>query len=202
MPRVGWKSVSAVELVEASESQSLHELLPPAPAVYLFRRRISAPPTASSSAAICNRWIRDLTETATARLEKKQLSHCAWLDGFQVGGGGLTIEKLNVLDACLAVPSKRHLLVDYVETLSQFMPPLYVGQTVNLRVRVLSHLRRETGLDRYVREVLGLDWQDIDFRYLVMSQSAELSNEARALLELLEMIAQRIVAPFGTERPG
>ena len=49
---------------------------------------------------------------------------------------------------------------------------------------------------------LGLSWTEIDFRYLVLSASAELSDDARSLLLLMELVTQRVLAPFGTDRPG
>ena len=202
MSRLVWKAILASELVEALENNALGDLLPRAPAVYLWRRRIIAPPRCTTSADACLDWIDEIATQPAARLNRRQLSHCVWNEGMQVGGGGLTTEKRSTLADVSAHPGRRRQLVNYTEALSQFTPPIYVGQANELRVRVSKHLKGETQLQSYVSDTLGLSWNDLELRYLVVSQSAQLSDDSRLMLELLELITQRVLAPFGTERPG
>ncbi len=170
--------------------------------MYLWRRRIVAPERSISSADACEEWINEVVEQPAARIKRKQLTHCVWTDGLQLGGGGLTPEKARTLDEAVRRADRRKLFVRYVEGLSQFTPPIYVGQTGDLRARVGQHLKGDTQLYSYVRDTLALAWEDLDLRYLQVSESASLSDESRVLLELLELITQRVLAPFGTERPG
>ena len=202
MPRLVWKTQDATELVEAIDSESLDDLLQDRPAVYLWRRRFSAPSGCISDAKTCESWISEVSSQPLGRVRRKSIAPCLWTEGLQVGGGGLSPDKQNTLEAACAARSQRQVLVNFLEGLSDFTQPMYIGQTNNLKVRVKQHLCGETGLQSYVFDTLGLSWDDIQFRYINLSKSKKMSAEARALQELLELIAQRSLAPFATERPG
>ena len=202
MPRLVWKTLHASELVEAHESNALEQLLPKKPAVYLWRRRLVAPSSCLSSAETFRDWVMETVSIPAAHLTRRPLSHCVWTEGLQVGGGSLTGDKEQTLHSISGLGAQRRLVVDYVESLTEFTPPIYVGTAVNLKSRVSQHLRGETSLIGYVETQLGLSWTEIDFRYLVLSASAELSDDARSLLLLMELVTQRVLAPFGTDRPG
>ena len=93
----------------------------------------------------------------------------------------------------------RKFVVDFVQSLSIFTAPIWIGQTGNLCQRVKQHLDGTTELISYVK-TLGIDLSDLQFHYLpISSENKSISTD---FIELLEMISQRILAPFGTQRPG
>ena len=82
------------------------------------------------------------------------------------------------------------------------MPVIYFGESNNLYVRVRQHLDGATGLKSYLNEQLGLEWPDVEFRFLVLSEKSETSEDMKKFQQLIELMAQRLLAPFATERPG
>jgi hypothetical protein len=120
----------------------------------------------------------------------------------QIGGGGLTGDKLATAAAACEKRAVRETLIAFVESLSDFTPILYSGQTNSIAKRTLQHINGETGLQEYVYEVLGLSWEQLEMRYAVLGKPTDFSNEARSIQELFELVTQRVLAPFATERPG
>jgi len=200
--RLQWREVNATELVEALDDSSLGDLVPSASGIYLWRRRLAAPDLCEASAEGCIEWILSTTRQPAARLSRVPLSPCVWSDGLQIGGGELSREKMSALEAVASNRRVRKLLGDYVGNLSGFTPPIYIGQTNNINTRVKQHLKGETGLYGYVANDLGLDWNDLAFYFLILSIHTDLSEDAQTLQELLEMIAQNVLAPFATKRMG
>jgi len=196
-----WKTIEATELVEAIEEEGLSDLIPAGFGVYCWRRCFHAPSVTSNSAEACKNWILEMATLPAGRLGRSALSHCAWSEGIQVGGGGLTDTKEHTLEKLARERRKRDILVGFVESLSQFTPILYVGEG-DLRRRTKDHLTGTTGLAKYVEDTLGLRWESIQFSFCSLSKSESPSEEVKAVLELLELLAQRTLAPFGTERPG
>ena len=202
MARLVWKVIHATELSDALESSTLGQLVPGQPAVYLWRRRLVAPSSCRSSQEACQEWVTHVVGAPAATLTRQQLSHCVWTNGLQIGGGELTREKQQTLEEVSAYAARRRLLIDYIETLTEFTNPIYVGQALDLRKRITQHLKGDTGLYEYVTDQLSLSWDDLELRYVIVSSSTHLSEDARLLLQLLELVTQRVLAPFGTERPG
>ena len=202
MARLVWKVIHAAELGDALESSTLGQLVPRQPAVYLWRRKFIAPSSCRSSQEACQEWVKHVVGPPAATLTRRQLSHCVWTNGLQIGGGELTREKQQTLEDVSVQSERRRFLIDYIEALTEFTTPIYVGQAVDLRKRITQHLKGDTGLYEYVTGQLRLSWDDLELRYLIVSSSTHLSEDARLLLQLLELVTQRVLAPFGTERPG
>jgi len=125
-----------------------------------------------------------------------------WSEGIKIGGGGLTETKMKTLESISGNSQLRGFVINYLESLSQFCPAIYIGKSNNLRVRVKQHLDGETGLVAYIEDLLQLHWQDLQFQFFTTSKNTNMSDQAKATQELLELIAQRVLAPFATERPG
>ena len=202
MARLVWKVLHATELSDALESSTLDQLLPTQPAVYLWRRKLLAPNSCRSSNSACHEWVKKVVQPPAATLTRRPLSHCVWTNGLQIGGGELTREKQETLHRICAQSDRRRVLIDYIETLTAFTTPIYVGQATDLRKRIAQHMKGETALYEYVKDQLRLSWDDLELRYLPVSKSTDLSENGRLLLQLLELVTQRLLAPFGTERPG
>ena len=202
MARLVWKALHATELGDALESSTFDQLVPTQPAVYLWRRKLLAPNSCHSSHSACQDWVKQVVQPPAASLTRRPLSHCVWTNGLQIGGGELTPEKQETLNRVCSQSDRRRVLIDYIETLTAFTTPIYVGQATDLRKRIAQHMKGETALYEYVKDQLHLSWDDLELRYLPLSKSTDLSENARLLLQLLELVTQRVLAPFGTERPG
>lgn len=200
--QLSWTVQDAGELIDARAERNLAELLPAAPAIYLWRRKLTAPLVCRGSDREFRQWVKDTCQQPSARLSRRTLSYCVWFDGLQVGGGGLSADKEKTLEVLGASRKGREHVLSYIESLTALMPVIYLGQTDNLLARVRSHIDGTTGLRAYITDLLGLSWQDVDVWYVVTSPTGEGSEHGTAIRELLELIAQRIVAPFAVERPG
>lgn len=203
MSGAGWKTVEAIELLDTIGTDGFSSLVPRASGLYLWRRRFKAPSAGHPSPADLLQWISDLADQPAAATGPRAVTHCVSLADFRLGGGGLTDAKRDTLRQLSSSPKIRAYICEYVEGLSDFSAPLYIGQTSNISKRVVQHLNGETGLLSYLENRLGLGWDDLEFRYLVLSSRPDEQSRAGAELnELLELIAQRLLSPFGTERAG
>ncbi len=202
MGRLTWTCFDVVDLVDAANNSRLVDCLPKQPGVYLYKRSLRCPPNCLTSSTDCFAWIKSLTSQPSARLGKRQINHCVWIDGLSIGGGGLTLTKELLASESCKNPKMRRLIVSFVESLSDYMPVIYAGQTDCLLTRTRQHLNGETGLYEYIREMLKLDWTDLELRFMPLAPTTDMSVDARAVQELLELVTQRILAPFATERPG
>lgn len=197
-----WKCISGDELADAYSDSTLASLVPKTSGLYVWRRRIASDNRTISSPELCREWLHKLADCPTAVLGERQLSHCVAIKGLSLGGGGLTDEKDSALSLISGQRRLRERTVAIMTSLTKFMPPIYIGETNNFRIRVRDHLRGDTGLKQYVESELMLKWHDLEFHYHELSASTETSDEAKRVQELLELIAQRALAPFGTVRPG
>lgn len=199
-----WKCIPGDELIDAyaDSASSLSELVPQVSALYLWRRRIVYDPSILSTQQACMQWLEKLAEGPAAVLGRRPLAHCVTLEGLVLGGGGLSPEK----DEALSLATQRRKMRDRVarimESLTNFMPTLYIGETNDLKRRMQQHLRGDTGLKYYVESTLRLKWTDLEIHYLELSRSPDTSDEAKRIQKLLEFLAQRTLAPIGTVRPG
>lgn len=200
--KLTWKKLEVRDLVDASFEGGLKDILPNRPGIYLWRRNFN------SSSSICNgksefvSWLEQITQQPNAVIDATQLIHCVKSTGFSVGGGGLTDDKRSTLDHFANDHKFRKFLMNYVETLADFTPPIYIGEADNLLTRVKKHLNGKTSLQDYVECKLGLKWNDLSLHYLVTSKKGELSDSSKSLQELFELISQRLLSPYGTRRPG
>ena len=197
-----WKCIPGDEMVDAFSESSLSELVPQSSALYLWRRRIVYDPSITSTPQACIDWLEDLAEQPAAVLGTRPLSHCVTIEGLVLGGGGLTHEKRDAIPSATQQRRMRERVARIMSSLTNFMPPLYIGEANNLRMRVHQHLRGDTGLQYYIESSLGLRWADLEMHYHELSRSPNTSAEAKRIQELLEFLAQRAIAPFGTARPG
>lgn len=199
-----WSAIPASDLIECREDGTLVEEVPPLPGLYVWRRRYTAHQADVFSADEFVEWIISLCRQANAKLPSTTISHCVHTDGIRIGGGELPVDKLRVLQAVSEIPTKRRHLAKIIQELSAFTPPIYVGETNNLRRRLREHLDGSTGLYSYASGVLGLDWVDLDFCYLNTSPSVtDVSNDTdEPYRQTCELIAQRLLAPFAVKRPG
>jgi hypothetical protein len=192
-----WETIDFTTLNEA-KNDNLQNFVKCLPGVYIWRRKFSGPSGGANNIDVFTNWVKDLTSQPVAIMHKTQLNHCLFVEGVQVGGGGLTPKKEETLSG-INSPGIRKFVIDFVQSLSIFTAPIWIGQTSNLCQRVKQHLDGTTELISYVK-TLGIDLSDLQFHYLPISSENKLISSD--FIELLEMMSQRILAPFGTQRPG
>jgi hypothetical protein len=199
-----WNAIPASDLIDCREDGTLAEEVPPLPGLYLWRRRYVASQADVLGPEEFVQWVIELCRQANARLPSTTISHCVHTDGIRIGGGDIPQDKLRVLENISGQATKRRHLAKIVQELSAFTPPIYVGETNNLRRRLREHLDGSTGLYSYVNNVLGLDWADLDFCYLnTAPKPVETANDPdEPYRQTCELIAQRLLAPFAVKRPG
>lgn len=202
MASLVWETVYGRELQEALSESRLEDVVPNLPAIYIWRRDLTVPPGASGSAKATLRWVEEQLSHPAASISATTLTHCTRLDGITIGGLGLTPEKTATLSSALENSGKRAVTLEYTQSLSDFLPPIYVGKTERLAKRVRQHLRGETSLQEYIQGPMGIAFDDVRLTYLKVSDTTPLSDASRRYLDALELIAQRLLVPFGTDRPG
>jgi hypothetical protein len=199
-----WVSAPAAELLDLRDEGLLFEAIPQASGIYVWKRHYDTKRAENLAPDDLRDWVQALCAQASARLPGAVLTHCMRTDGINIGGGELPVEKMRELCDVVHVPKKRRQLLRFIELLSCFTPPLYIGQAKDLRRRAKEHLDGNTSLYEYVHETLGLTWRDIVFFYLKTSPSSEpaAAESEEGFRELLELTAQRLLAPFAVRRPG
>lgn len=199
-----WSSVSASDLIDLRDEGQLSEAVPPAPGIYVWKRHFDVAKAEQLPPQDLQVWVQAVCAQAAARLPGAVITHCVRTDGINIGGGELPPDKLRMLDEVSHTAKKRRLLLRFIEYLSCFTPPIYIGQANDLQRRVREHLDGNTSLQSYVHQTLGLTWQDIVFFYLRTAPAPEATDAPteEAFRELLELTAQRLLAPFAVRRPG
>lgn len=192
-----WETRDFITLNEA-KNDNLKNFVPCLPGVYIWRRKFLGPPGGANNIGVFTSWVKELTSQPVAKIKRMKLNHCLSLEGLQVGGGLLSPEKDETLSG-INSPGIRKFVISFVQSLSVYTAPIWVGESGNLCQRVKQHLDGATELKSYV-ETLGIDLSDLQLHYMPFSAEDHLITSD--LIKLLEMISQRILAPFGTQRPG
>lgn len=186
-----WEIVSGADLSDAYERQgTLSDLLPKAAGIYLWRRALQIPRTALTSSLAFTKWLNTAMQTPIAEVRDHRASHFAVIDRLTIRGANLTSTKLRQFHQLMATRKKREWLAGYIRDLSYSTPPLYCGETRNLRQRIREHLAGETGFSQRIQNPdLSLSWSDLDLVFLRLDH-LQLTDDAqhselRKLLELL-----------------
>lgn len=202
MAGVKWRSYTSVDLLQQRDSGTLGSLIPALPGIYIWRRAFNVADAEELSADEFVRWVVGQCSRPVARVSRVALSHCLTSHGISIGGGDLPPDKLNALEVVATDHRMRNVVLGYIAQLSAFAPPIYVGQTDDLYERLRSHLDGQTGLVAYVTESLGLTLTDLRVDFVQTGTSRDSSPKAVRNRQLLETIAQRVLAPFAVQRIG
>ena len=192
-----WETFDFTTLNEA-KNDNLQNFVRCLPGVYIWRRKFLGPSGGANNIDVFTNWVKELTSQPVGKVSSMYLNHCMSIEGVQVGGGGLTPKKDETLSG-IKSPGIRKFVIDFVQSLSFYTAPIWIGQTGNLCQRVKQHLDGATELKSYVK-TLGIDLSDLQFHFFAFSAGG--SPPDPDFIKLLEMISQRILAPFGTQRPG
>jgi hypothetical protein len=102
-------------------------------------------------------------------------------DRIRFGATTPSAEEVQELRDLAATPEGRTKLRDYLAAAAEFAPVLYVGETKNLRSRVLQHLGEGSPLRTRI-EACGLSVDDLSLRYILVPG---LSPRSRKFIERL-----------------
>jgi hypothetical protein len=199
MIKWNWKQLDAGEL----DDTSYHVTIPERAGLYVWRLKCCADvePDLPSSDFV-DALARSLRRPI-GYLPASQLDFTTQLGPLQIGGGALTPEKIEFLKGGFSTRPDRDNLVEFCRQLASFAPPIYVGQTDNLRKRVLEHRQGKSSLENYIRSNLKREWTDVTLNYLALPDELSTQDQkAKKVLETLEMITQLHLAPHGVKRPG
>jgi hypothetical protein len=199
-----WTSIEGAELQWAfGRGESLVELVGSSAAIYLWRLNLAPPGHVVQNAHQMSAWIAECLSIPLAELPAVSLAHFLHLRGIAVGGGSLSDAKRQMLKEWLQEPGHRQWMRGFLASLSEIVPPLYVGEADNLARRVRDHLRGDTDFAEALEGKLKLSWDKLTFWYCVVP--ANLSSEdkgAKELRTLLEMLIARLALAGWTIRPG
>ncbi len=201
-----WYSVPGVELADAVDNrQHLEEYLLDCQAVYLWRRNFRPMQALADNGQWALSWIEKLLSIPLGEITNKRLAHFANLGHLTIGGSGLTPEKHDTLKRWLRTRGWPRRLQRFIQHTSCFTPPLYVGETGNLRARVREHVRGQSGFGLKISKAPLLGWEDLDLHYCALAPAQDedaSSRSAKARRTLLELMIANLALCGYADRPG
>ena len=200
----GWEIVSGVDIHDAYVRQApLSDVVPNTSAIYVWRRALRPPREALRTTAGFKHWLDSTMQMPIAEVRNQRLSHFAVLDRLTLRSAGFTGTKHEQFTPLIHSRQRRDWLARYLQTLAQFTPPLYCGETANLPKRTRAHLSGETGFGQRIHDSAStLSWPDLDLSFYRL-QPLQIRNETRAreLRTLLELITTAFsLAPHVSRR--
>lgn len=195
-----WQSCRGSLLQSAVDSgESLNQYIEEGGGVYFWKARYRPEAWESTDAASMVDWLDRITSGIHGRSTTTFVSHVLQIPSVEIRGRGLNEEKKQYLLQFLKSPAARNWLKEYVESLEQFSPTLYVGETGNLRRRASEHLRHLTDFGLYVQESADLSWEYLDFHYLPLTDFA---SKPEKLRKSIEYVSASLTIAGLTKRPG
>ena len=200
----GWELVSGVDLHDAHVRQThLSDFVPSTGAIYVWRRALRVPREALGTSTRFRSWLDSAMQIPIADVRDQRLSHFAVLDHLTLRSGGFTGTKHEKFTRLTDSRRSREWLARYLQSIAQFTPPLYCGETTNLAERTRAHLSGETGFGQRLQDsASALPWSDLDLAFYRLER-LQIRNETRAddLRTLLELITTAFsVAPHVSRR--
>ena len=135
-------------------------------------------------------------------IRDRKTSSYVKIDQLTIGGSPLTTKKLEDLNKLSNSKAWRKYLMKYLDSLSPFFPPIYIGKTTNLFKRISSHLSGSSNLLKYFEEEVGCDVSFLEMQYLEVGENLEFDYVDVELLGLLENIAQKLFFAPSVIRQG
>jgi len=195
-----WQSCKGAVLLNAVESsESLKPYISDGGGIYFWKVRFRPESWESSDAANMVAWINRLTSGICGKSEMRTLSHILQIPRVEIRGRGLNPSQSHYLLEFLKSPKSRQWLAEYIESLEDFAPTLYVGETGNLQRRAKEHIRHLTDFGLSVQESDELSWEFLNFHYLVLR---DFDSKAENLRKSLEYISAALTIAGLTKRPG
>ena len=179
--------------------------LPSTPGIYVWRKILAYDSIEHGSRQEAERWILKQAEAPLAVFTELRVSTASSSDEVAIRNSFVLMKDMKVgaahLEGKELLPSDGPPHNQVLELLSELMrqigPVLYIGESNDIRARILAHAAGRTGLKSRLDEV-GLGFRDVAVWYVEMA-SATYSSAARKQVEGL--ITHLAGAPF-TRKAG
>ena len=206
MPSINNQNITFIPRVQATDLLSSEDVRLNLPGksenvfwIYFWLRE-TRPETALASNSSFIAWIKDLAKTPMAKLEGS-VSHGLHIDELTLGSSGLTTEKEETLKLIASDEVARRVVRAFVEQVVKQTPTvIYSGYTHDLQKRTTDHLSDNSPFRRYL-DKCQVRYKDVDLIAIEVDKGT-IDIDTAKLGTLLEMIAQCITVPHGTERRG
>lgn len=195
-----WQVCRGAVLASAIESnESLAPYIDDGGGVYFWKMSFRPEAWESSDAVSMVAWLEELTSGLRGKSPAMSLSHILQVPSIELRGRGLTKDKSQYLLEFLKNPRARQWMKQYIQSLEEFSPTLYVGETENFRKRAADHVRHLTDFGITVQEAQDLAWERLDFYYLVLHG---FESQPERLRKSVEYISAALTIAGLTKRPG
>jgi hypothetical protein len=198
-----WEREEGRDLYVALAEQELRSRLPELPAIYAWKINPMPSTLLPHQPGKVFRLVNELLEMPQGEILQKRLNHSLVIERMVIQGKPLRksekeqgnkskdlLEFLNNRDNC-------SWMIRFLEELGEMLPPLYVGQTLNLAQRAREHLRGELGAGGIVHKHAGGDWSKLVLYYKLAP-----ANVTEGGLEVLEFVTQSLSISSFTKRVG
>jgi hypothetical protein len=163
--------------------------LPSEPGIYIWRRILAYDPVAHYERAAAETWLRSQAEAPLAVFPELQVGTASLKGSVSVRPSFVLLKEMRIGSACLEgrilLPAT---LTEHAPTMEllaglvqHFGPALYVGESGNLRSRILDHVNGATGFAERLEDA-GLSLRDVALWYLVLDDPP-FSEAARKHIE-------------------
>ncbi len=197
---IKWQTCSGAVLLNAVESnEPLNSYISSGGGIYFWKVRFRPEAWERSDAKSMVTWIDRLMTGIRGSSQTKALSHILQIPRVEIRGRKLTTEQSQYLSEFLKSSRSRRWVAEYVESLEDFAPTLYVGETDNLRRRAAQHIRHFTDFGLTVQESDELSWEHLNFHYTVLS---DFGSRPEKLRKSLEYLSAALTIAGLTKRPG
>lgn len=199
-----WAEVLGRELTAKPSRRHVFAMLPEQPAIYIWKRNLRIPSSVRRSPRGLFEWVTAEVNRPYGLIANIQVSHFASLSAFQLGGGGLTDDKVRTLERLCATPLGQKILVRLFEGMNEATPALYVGEAEVLPVRIWEHLEGQSDFGTRLVADLELDWDQLVLRYLVLPPASDETRRAAAkeMRTLMEYVATKMTLGTSVSRIG
>ena len=203
--KLSWETVDGTDLYDAyTRHDSLSELLPESPAIYLWRRVCHVPPQALRTSEDFLSWLDDFVQLPSAEIVGRRLSHFAVLDKMSIRSPGITPTKRHQFHELMRDEGPRRWLMHYLQVVDAFAPPLYCGETSDLANRAREHIGGETAFgSRIQSQELKDPWSHLQLSFLQIKVTyGPKDKRTRQFRELLELITTALSIAGYVSRRG
>jgi len=197
-----WIDVSMNDLSGAPTKSEIEDYIGDIPGIYVWRREAPRFQTGPSSDFELS--VLELCQTPSAVIPASPIASSVVLKGINLGQGDLSLTKRDSLSKISSAQRPRKLLQKHIVALERFFLPLYVGSAMKLATRIYQHATGQSDFSLYVEDTLGIDFSSLVVSCLSVAspKDPEGARRTQEYIELLENIAQRILAPVAVQRPG
>ena len=178
------------------------QVVPNSPAIYTWRLRLEPSRAELSSQMALVDHLRRVSEIPLASFVPTVNDRRLRSKGYEIGGSGLTVEKINSLGELAEHKSGREFLAKFLKLLQARLPAIYTGETDNVRRRVREHIDGTTDFAISWVDDCGYGWDRLQFAYLVLPGEEFSGKEGKRARTALEYFAAQVSLSGYTDRAG